>query len=63
MIDGIRSVRLLVPDVEQARAWYGRMLEAEPYLSEADSCRVASRRWALPSTGAWTAWRARSSGS
>ncbi len=34
MIEGLRSVRVLVPDLPMAVEWYARALEVEPYVAE-----------------------------
>jgi predicted enzyme related to lactoylglutathione lyase len=35
MIQGLRTVIYKVPDLEAAKAWYGRVLGIEPYFAEA----------------------------
>ena len=37
MIEGLRGVRLLVPDLAIGKAWYARALQVEPYLGSDNS--------------------------
>lgn len=37
MIEGLRAVRLQVPDLALGRQWYNRALQVEPYASDDDS--------------------------
>ena len=37
MIEGVRGVRILVPDLALGKAWYARALQVDPYLSAHNS--------------------------